>query len=99
MESGGGDLQVLSRREVAAILGISLVTLWRMVDWGAFPRPFRISPGRVGWCAGTVKNWIARRAEASPGEAATGEGTPRRNTRVRKGGVHARRIHRKGQGE
>ena len=62
-----GDLQVLSRREVAGILDISVQTLWRMVRDGRFPRPFRVSPGRVGWRARTVRAWIADREAESLG--------------------------------
>ena len=53
---------VLSRLQVANILGVSLPTLWRMVNRRAFPRPIRISPGRVGWRASTVRDWLADRS-------------------------------------
>ena len=53
--------QVLSRRQVAELLDISLPTLWRMRMRGGFPQPFRVSPGRVGWCAHTVWQWLADR--------------------------------------
>ena len=55
--------RVLSRREVAAILGISLPTLWRQVKRGALPAPFRISPGRVGWRASVILRWLADRSD------------------------------------
>ena len=50
--------RILSRREVAALLGVSMITLWRMVRARRFPRPLRISPGRVGWPARIVLRWI-----------------------------------------
>ena len=53
---------VLSRLQVANILGVSLPTLWRMVNRRALPRPIRISPGRVGWRASTVRDWLADRS-------------------------------------
>ena len=46
MEDDVGDLlQILSRRDVAAILGISLVTLWRMVDRGCVSPALPHFPG------------------------------------------------------
>ena len=56
-----GD-QVVSRHQVANWLGISVTTLWRMVKRRDFPGPFRISPGRVGWRARTVWQWLADRS-------------------------------------
>ena len=64
-----GDLpRILSRREVATILGVSVVTVWRMVRRGRFPKPFRVSAGRVGWSASTVRLWIERKTEETAGE-------------------------------
>lgn len=56
--------RVLSRRDVAATVGISVTTLWRLVKAGRFPAPFRVSPGRVGWDAATVARWIQARASS-----------------------------------
>ena len=56
---------VLSRLQVANILGISLPTLWRLANRGAFPRPIRISPGRVAWRASTVRDWLADRGNGT----------------------------------
>lgn len=53
--------QILSRRQVADLLDISPVTLWRMRTRGEFPQPLQISSGRVGWCARTVWEWLAER--------------------------------------
>ena len=59
--------QVLSRRQVADILGISLPTLWRLRTRKEFPPPIKISPGRVGWCAHVVWQWLAERNNGSNG--------------------------------
>ena len=56
--------QILSRRQVAAKIGVSLTTLWRLVTKGLFPRPLQISPGRVGWTADIVDRWIDERGNA-----------------------------------
>ena len=60
--------QVLSRRQVANILGISLPTLWRLRTRKEFPPPIKISAGRVGWCARVVCQWLAERNIGSNGE-------------------------------
>jgi prophage regulatory protein len=40
-------------------------TLWRRVRAGDFPRPIRISPGRVAWRESDVEAWIKARAESA----------------------------------
>ena len=60
-----GVHQMLSRRQVAALLDISITTLWREVRAGRFPRAVQISPGRVGWPAQWVQRWMDARAHES----------------------------------
>ena len=62
-----GLQRILSRQEVALLLGISVTTLWRMVRNRQFPPPMRISPGRVGWPARTVARWIDEHGEGTQG--------------------------------
>ena len=62
-----GLQRILSRQEVAWLLGISVTTLWRMVRDGMFPPAMRISPGRVGWPARTVARWIDEHGEGTQG--------------------------------
>ena len=63
--AGDESLQVLSRRQVAALLGVSAATLGRMVHRGEFPAPIRLSRGRVGWRRATVERWLAEREAAT----------------------------------
>ena len=65
MSDDRSEYAVFSRRKVASLLDVSVVTLWRMVRRRAFPAPMRISPGRVGWLALTVHRWIAAQAAAA----------------------------------
>ena len=46
------------RRKVAAVLDVSITTLWRLVRAKKFPGGLRISAGRVGWRARRVLQWI-----------------------------------------
>ena len=57
--------EVLTRRQVAEVIGVSPSTLDRMVGRGEFPPPLRLSPGRVGWRRTTVQRWLAEREAAS----------------------------------
>ena len=68
--TGMTDQRILSRRDVACLLDVSLSTLWRLVRNGSFPPPMRVSPGRVGWRAKTVERWIDAREAASGGSGA-----------------------------
>lgn len=52
---------VLRRREVAAMLGVSRTTLWRMVSRKEMPPPIELSRGRIGWRAQTLRRWLDRK--------------------------------------
>jgi prophage regulatory protein len=52
------DDTMLSPREVARLAGISTRTIDRMVRRGTFPKPLHLSPRRIGWPAGQVKDWL-----------------------------------------
>lgn len=64
-EGTHGVQPILSRSQVARLLGISLTTLWRLVNAKRFPPAIRISPGRVGWPARSVALWIEEHANAT----------------------------------
>ena len=51
-------------RELAALIGVSTATIWRMRRRGEFPEPIRLSPGTCGWSAAVIEQWLATRAEA-----------------------------------
>jgi prophage regulatory protein len=51
----------LSVKEVAAITSLSRATMYRLVDRDAFPRPQQLAPGRVGFRASEVEEWVATR--------------------------------------
>ena len=64
---------------VAARVGLSGTTIWRLRRRGQFPDPVRISPGCVAWRESDVESWIASRLEASVGadhEAEAGDAVP-----------------------
>lgn len=52
--------QILRPAQVADLLGISVVSLWRLRKRGDFPTAFKICGGRiVGWKASTINMWIS----------------------------------------
>jgi prophage regulatory protein len=57
----GGDL-LLRGPEVCAIIGVSIATLYRMLDAGEFPRPVSPSRGTRAWPMSVVQTWIKQRA-------------------------------------
>lgn len=57
------DDELLSPRGAARLAGVSLSTLKRRLQDGAFPRPRRISRRRVGWPAREIKAWADRFGE------------------------------------
>lgn len=55
--------RILSMRQVCTIIGLSRTTVWREQRKGRFPKPIRLSPGRVGWPQGAIEIWLAKRSE------------------------------------
>ncbi|MGE3576792.1 MAG: helix-turn-helix transcriptional regulator [Dehalococcoidia bacterium] len=53
--------RILRPRELAAYVGLSLATLWRLRRAGSMPEPIRLSPGCVGWRSSVVDQWLASR--------------------------------------
>lgn len=47
----------LRRRDVCAATGLPVSTLYALMQRGAFPRPVRTSPGRVGWLQSEISAW------------------------------------------
>jgi prophage regulatory protein len=47
----------LSREEAAKFLAISTSTFESMVAKGEYPRPRKVSPGRVGWLVEELEAW------------------------------------------
>jgi predicted DNA-binding transcriptional regulator AlpA len=50
-----------SLRDVMRITTLSRATIYRMVRAGTFPRPFRISVGRIAWLISDFDRWMADR--------------------------------------
>ena len=53
------ERRVLAARTVARQIEVSRTTLWRMWRTGLFPKPIKISRGRVGFLASDIEQWLA----------------------------------------
>ncbi|HCI2701874.1 AlpA family transcriptional regulator [Pseudomonas aeruginosa] len=49
----------LREAQVLEFTTLSHATLWREVKAGRFPKPIRLSPGRVGWKASEIARWMS----------------------------------------
>lgn len=56
--------KLLSEKELVEQIGLSRVTLWRMVRAGEFPPPLALSEMRKGWRESAVSEWIETRPVA-----------------------------------
>ena len=54
--------QILRRRQVEDLCGLSRSSLYEQIAKGNFPKPIPISTKSVGWLADEVRAWQERRA-------------------------------------
>jgi prophage regulatory protein len=55
---------LLARAEVCRLTTLSRTTIWRMVKAERFPKPRRISAGRVAWSRRAIEHWLAEHGGA-----------------------------------
>jgi predicted DNA-binding transcriptional regulator AlpA len=55
------DDELWSVRKITAKTGLGRSTLYKYVSGGHFPRQRRLGPGRVGWLASEIRDWMATR--------------------------------------
>jgi|SoiMethySBSTD1v2_1073268.scaffolds.fasta_scaffold509322_2 predicted DNA-binding transcriptional regulator AlpA len=63
---------ILSERELAAWLGISLPSLQRMRSSGRGPHFIQLSNRRIGYRKSTVEQWLEARTIARVGDSSAG---------------------------
>ena len=59
-----GMQQLLTRREVTEITGMSKTTVYELIDRDDFPRPVRIAKRSVRWRVADVQGWLDSRPAA-----------------------------------
>ena len=50
--------------EVANIVPLSRVSVWKLRRSGDFPRPVRLTTNRIAWRSSEVQDWVASRQRA-----------------------------------
>lgn len=51
-------MKIIRPKELAIILSVSTVTLWRMEKRGELPPRIRISTRAVGWLESDIEEWL-----------------------------------------
>lgn len=54
-------LRLLRPRKTAALLDISLTTLWRLSHTSDFPKKYQLGPNAVAFRESELQTWIAQR--------------------------------------
>jgi len=54
-------LQIVRPKQLAQLLSVSTVTIWRMEKRGELPRRKQISSRTVGWLESEIKEWLEKR--------------------------------------
>ena len=57
--------EILGKKEVTRLVGLSYTTIWREMQKGEFPRPIQLSPRRVGWTRQSIQAHLESRILAS----------------------------------
>jgi prophage regulatory protein len=58
------NLRLIRLSEVQKAIPYSASHLWRLEQAGQFPKRVPIGPGRVGWVADEIQEWITSRIKA-----------------------------------
>jgi len=58
------SLKIIRPKELAELLSISTVTLWRMEKRGELPKRKQISSRAVGWLESEIEEWLKTRPDA-----------------------------------
>lgn len=54
-------LKIIRPKELAEMLSVSSVTIWRMEQRGELPKRRKISTGTVGWLESDIQEWLESR--------------------------------------
>ena len=57
------DEKLVRVKDVLQITGMSRSTIWRLVNSGDFPQPFRLGPRMNAWHEREIHDWIKSRRE------------------------------------
>ncbi len=73
-------MRAIRIKEVIQKVSLSQSTIYAMIAKGNFPKPFELTPGRVGWIEEDIDAWLAAKAgrnlPAATLRSAAGGGLP-----------------------
>lgn len=52
------NIKVVKQAEITKMIGISKTTLWRMIQKGVFPAPFKLGERINAWRVETIEAWL-----------------------------------------
>lgn len=52
------DKKVVNFQEVLTLLGVSKSTLYRLIEAGLFPKPFKLGVRLNAWRVETIETWL-----------------------------------------
>jgi prophage regulatory protein len=55
--------ELLRRKQILELLGVSHSTLYSWMDAGKFPRPIRIGENSIAWLRTEIEAWLEQRAQ------------------------------------
>ena len=55
---------IIGPRHLRLVVGLSVVTVWRLRRAGLFPVPLKLSAGRIGWRKSDLDQWLSEREAA-----------------------------------
>ncbi|MCA8086974.1 AlpA family transcriptional regulator [Burkholderia cenocepacia] len=55
-------MRALRMKDVIEKVGLEQSTLYRLMECGAFPKPFELVPGRTAWLESDIDAWLAAKA-------------------------------------
>ena len=56
--------RLLRRRQVEEITGLGRSSIYRLMQYGQFPRPVKVGSAAVRWRASDITAWLESRPEA-----------------------------------
>ncbi len=64
-DNGIAAHRMLNEVQVRALTTLSRASRWRMARLGTFPKPIKISTGRVAWRESEVLTWLTSKTEVA----------------------------------
>ena len=56
--------QILRRKDVEAMIGLSRSTIYKLISQDMFPKPVQLGTRAVGWRLSDIEDWLNTRTSA-----------------------------------